>query len=62
MNEFLHQTERRGVIHRGLKNLCEQEKEMKVCIYTRVVNNNQASLDAQVEMLKDYASAKGCAW
>ena len=34
---------------------------MKVCIYARVGNNDQAALDAQVEMLKDYASAKGYA-
>ena len=32
---------------------------MKVCIYARVGNNDQVALDAQVEMLKDYASAKG---
>ena len=31
---------------------------MKVCIYARVGNSDQAALDAQVEMLKDYASAK----
>ena len=34
---------------------------MKVCIYARVGNNDQAALDAQVEMLKDFASAKGYA-
>ena len=34
---------------------------MKVCIYARVGNINQAALDAQVEMLKDYASAKAYA-
>ena len=34
---------------------------MKVCIYARVGNNDQAALDAQVEMLKDYTSAKGYA-
>ena len=34
---------------------------MKVCIYVRVGNNDQTALDAQVEMLKDYASAKGYA-